>query len=337
MADDARVSLALVVPVFNEEEALPETYKILEQTLHDLNRPYEVVVIDNGSSDNTEAIMQGIARQNPCWKYIRLSRNFGYQNSITAGMLATTCDAVIVIDADLQDPPELIPVFVDHWQQGYDIVYGVRERRTEESAFRIWATMMALRVISWMADYPLPVHSSDFRLITRQVRESFAQLPETNRYVRGLVHWLGYKQIGIPYTRRGRQYGAQGRQWAGAGLGYLISFVLDAVFSFSLKPLRVFLIIGVIVVILSVLLAILYVFLWIVGQPPAGFTTLLVLSIAHLGITALGIGVLGEYLGRTYSEVKRRPLWLIDYTLNFEPPASAPAGDPEKTSLEHRE
>src|SRR5262249_27376971 len=142
------------------------------------------------------------------WKYIRLSRNFGYHNSITAGMLAAGGEAILVIDADLQDPPELIPAFVAKWQEGYDVVYGVRSKRTGEPFWRVLPTMLALRCLSWLSDeVRLPAHSADFRLITRRVRDAFALMPETTRYVRGMIHWLGFRQVGIPYTRRGRTCG----------------------------------------------------------------------------------------------------------------------------------
>src|SRR5207245_5314776 len=138
------------------------------------------------------------------WNYIRLSRNFGYQNSITAVMLAAGGDAIMVIDADLQDRPELIPEFVAKWREGYDVVYGVREKRTGESRLRVLPTMLAMRFITWASDETkLPLNSSDFRLISRRVRDAYAALPETTRYVRGLIHWLGFKQAGIPYVRRG--------------------------------------------------------------------------------------------------------------------------------------
>src|SRR6266852_6078363 len=196
---------SLVVPVLNEHEVLRDTYVTLTAILEGLGMSFEVVVVDNGSTDATPADMRSICAADPRWKFIRLSRNFGYQNSITAGMLAARGDAIMIIDADLQDPPELIPAFVAKWREGHDIVYGIREKRTGESPLRVIPTMLAMRFITWMSDeVKLPLHSADFRLITRRVRDAFAHLPETNRYVRGMIHWLGFRQIGIPYTRRGR-------------------------------------------------------------------------------------------------------------------------------------
>jgi polyisoprenyl-phosphate glycosyltransferase len=305
---------SMVVPVLNEQEALPHTYATLTRILEGMGMPYEVVVTDNCSTDKTPEIMRDICARDPRWKFIRLSRNFGYQNSITAGMLAAKGDAVMVIDADLQDPPELIPEFVKKWQEGYDIVYGVREKRTGESRLRVIPTMLAMRFISWSSDeVKLPLHSGDFRLITRRVRDAYANLPETTRYVRGMIHWLGYKQIGIPYTRLGR---AQGQ--TKVNLHYLAGFMFNAVFNFSVKPLRMFSLFGLGVLGLTALLAAVYVVMAFVTKPPPGVTTVLLLLLINLGVVSLGIGVLGEYIGKIYQESKRRPLFLVDYTLNFE-------------------
>lgn len=304
----------LVVPVLNEEEVLPDTCRRLNDVLETLEMPFEVIVVDNGSTDATPRIMDNQCRQDARWKYLRLSRNFGYQNSITAGMLAGTGDAIMVIDADLQDPPELIPSFVEKWRQGYDIVYGVRAKRTGESPLRIIPTMLAMRIITWMSDdVKLPLHSGDFRLITRRVRDAFAQLGETNRYVRGLVHWVGYRQIGIPYVREGRKKGR-----SNVNLAYLIGFMLNAVFSFSIKPLRMFSFFGVGVLASTSLLAIVYTVMSFFANPPRGITTVLILLLMNLGVMSLGIGVLGEYIAKIYAECKRRPLWLVDYALNFD-------------------
>lgn len=310
--------VSLVVPVFNEQEGIASTYQTLVNLMETHNFNFEIVISDNGSTDNTESIVQKIALEDTRCKYIRLSRNFGYQNNITVGMALATGDAIIVIDSDLQDPPELIPKFIELWQEGYDVVYGVRMKRTGESRVRIFLTMFAMRIISWLADYPLPPHSADFRLITLQVRDAFLELPERSRYVRGLIHWVGFNQIGVPYTRLGRKIGQESRQWFGTGFLSLLQVMLDAIFSFSLKPLRLFSLLGVLVVGLSLVLVIVYLALWLLEDLPPGFTTQTLISLFHLGVTSLGVGVLGEYVGRTYMETKQRPNWIINYTLNLE-------------------
>jgi polyisoprenyl-phosphate glycosyltransferase len=305
--------LSMVVPVLNEEAVLNDTYATLNRYLAETGLQFEVVVVDNGSTDRTPELMAEICAADPRWKFLRLSRNFGYQNSITAGMMAARGDGIMIIDADLQDPPELIPVFVARWLEGNDIVYGVREKRTGESSLRVIPTMLAMQFITWMSDdIKLPLHSGDFRLISRRARDAFAQLPETNRYVRGMIHWLGFRQVGIPYVRRGRIKGE-----SKVNLFYLVGFMLNAVFSFSIKPLRMFSLFGACTLALTALLGLVYVVMSFLTTPPPGVTTMLLLLLTNLGVMSLGIGVLGEYIAKIYAEVKRRPLWLVDYSLNL--------------------
>ncbi len=310
--------LTLIVPVFNEQEALPPAYDVLDRVMRELGETYEVIIIDNGSLDNTEQIAHRIVAQNPAWRYIRLSRNFTYQNSISAAMVMAHGEAIIVIDVDLQDPPEMIAEFVKYWREGYDIVYGIRAKRTGEPTMKIMATMLAMRFVSWMADFDLPAFSGDFRLISRRVRDVFIQMPESNRYVRGMIHWLGFKQKGIPYERLGRQYGRSATIQGLRGFFFLLNFTLNAAFAFSLKPLRLFSMFGIITLGLAVLLLIYNLIAALIGHPQPGLLTLILLMIVQIGITSLGIGILGEYLGRTYTEAKRRPLWIVDYALNLD-------------------
>jgi dolichol-phosphate mannosyltransferase len=312
MPNDSRL-FSLVVPVLNEQEVLHGTYATLNRVLEGLDLPFEVLVVDNGSTDETPAIMGEVCAHDPRWKYIRFSRNFGYQNSITAGMMAAQGDAIMVIDADLQDPPELIPQFLARWREGYEIVYGVREKRTGEPPWRVIPTMLAMRFITWMSDeVKLPLHSGDFRLISRRVRDAFAHLPETNRYVRGMIHWLGFRQVGIPYVRRGRTQGT-----TKSTLPYLVGFMFNAVFNFSIKPLRMFSVFGLTTLGLTAVLGIVYVVMSFLTSPPPGLTTVVLLLLMNLGVLSLGIGILGEYIAKIYAESKRRPLWLVDYTLNL--------------------
>jgi len=315
MTVDARL-FSLVVPVMNEEEVLADTYATLQEILQTIDMPYEVIVVDNGSTDRSPEIMRSLCQSDSRWKYIRLSRNFGYQNSITAGMCAAAGDAIMVIDCDLQDPPELIPEFIAKWREGNDVVYGVRSHRTGESLLRIFPTMMAMRVISWMSDdVKLPLHSSDFRLISRRVRDAYQDLPETTRYVRGLIHWLGFRQVGVPYVRRGRLKGESKVNWR-----YLVDFTFNAISNFSVRPMRMFSIFGASILTLTGVLAVVYAALSFFLSPPPGLTTVLILLLANLGLTSLGFGVVGEYIGKIYMESKRRPLWLVDYSVNIAPP-----------------
>jgi dolichol-phosphate mannosyltransferase len=320
---------SLVVPVLNEEDVLPSTYATLNAVLEGIDMPFEIIVVDNGSTDATEQIMAELCSHDSRWKYLRLSRNFGYHNSITAGMLSAHGDAIMVIDADLQDPPELIPQFIAKWREGYDVVYGVRQKRTGESAVRTIPTMLAMRCITWLSDeVKLPLHSGDFRLISRRVRDAFAQLSETTRYVRGMIHWLGFKQIGIPYVRRGRTQGT-----STVNLLYLIDFTFNAVFNFSVRPLRLFSVFGLGVLSLTMALGTIYLGMSFTSNPPRGITTVLLLLLMNLGVMSLGIGILGEYIAKIYSESKRRPLWLVDYSLNFPSTAVQTGQHFERTKI----
>ncbi|MCI0379456.1 MAG: glycosyltransferase family 2 protein [Gemmataceae bacterium] len=304
---------SLVVPVLNEEDVIADTYARLNVVLEKVGLPFEVIVVDNGSTDRTPQICAALCAQDARWKYMRLSRNFGYQNSITAGQLAARGDAIMVIDADLQDPPELIPEFIAKWREGYDVVYGVRNKREGESRLRVIPTMLAMRFISWMSDeVKLPLHSGDFRLITRRVRDAFAQMPETNRYVRGMFHWLGYRQIGIAYVRQGRRKGC-----TKVNPLFLLEFTWNAICSCSHRPLRFFAVLGLSMIAVCCGLGLLTLIgILQTGEAPiSGFTLLLFVI---LTIQCAGFGVLGEYIGRIHAASKGRPLWLVDYTLNFE-------------------
>jgi len=256
-----------------------------------------------------------LCRRDGRWRYLRLSRNFGYQNPITAGMLAARGDAVMVIDADLQDPPELIPEFVRHWEEGHDVVYGVRVRRLGEPWWRTVPTRLAMRLLTWLSDdVKLPAHAGDFRLMSRRAVDAYALLPETNRYVRGLVHWLGFRQLGIPYTRRGRQRGTG--KW---GLAQLVAFTFNAAVNFSVKPLRLFTLLGLGVLGLTGLL----VLLWLLGLPGLAGCGLHLLLLLNLGVVTLGLGVVGEYVAKVHAESKHRPLWLVESTVNLDPEVCA--------------
>jgi dolichol-phosphate mannosyltransferase len=326
--------LSMVVPVLNEEAVIEETYARLSKVLGALGMVYEVIVIDNGSTDRTPALVAGLCARDSRWKYIRLSRNFGYQNSISAGMLAAGGDVIMVMDADMQDPPELIPRFVAKWREGHDVVYGVREKRLGESKLRTVPTMLAMRLISWMSDeVKLPTHSGDFRLISRRARDAFAKLPETERYVRGLIHWLGFRQIGIPYTRQGRVKGKTKIKPL-----FLIGFTFNAIFSCSKKPLRLFSILGLGILTLCFALSGYSLTAPLVGLPPLEMNALTMLALMILGVNSAGIGVLGEYIARIHAQSKQRPLWLVDYTLNMSAPAvSGPlenqAGSPCESTI----
>jgi dolichol-phosphate mannosyltransferase len=266
-----------------------------------------------------------LCARDPRWKYIRFSRDFGVEASLTAGYKLASGDAIVVLYSDLQDPPQVIPAFLEKWREGYDVVYGVRTVRPGDAKWRNGMVKVVYRVIDALADIRIPPNAGDFRLISRRVADALESCHESNRYMRGLIAWLGFAQTGVEYQRRPRLAGE-----SKAPLGHLIVFALNAFTSFSVKPLRMFVYFGFVLVALSILGAAVYILLFLTGSPPAGITTLIVLALLGIGINSLGIGVLGEYLGRTYAETKRRPLYVIAEAVNIDiadPPRGRPVAE----------
>jgi dolichol-phosphate mannosyltransferase len=222
-------------------------------------------------------------------------------------------DAIVVLYSDRQDPPQLIPEFLRKWEEGYDVVYGVRTVRPGEPRWRNAFAHIGYRIVASSAEVEIPRNAGDFRLISRQVRDALDACGEYNRYLRGLIAWLGFRQIGVPYERRARSAGE-----SKAPLTHIVVFALNAVTAFSVKPLRLFTVLGICLMVISLLAIPAYILLWIAGSPPPGITTLIVLALLGFGVNFLGIGVLGEYMGRTYVETKRRPLYIIADAVNLD-------------------
>ena len=274
---------------------------------------FEFIIVDNASTDDTGRLAAELCQRDQRWKYIRFSRNFSVEGSITAGYEHANGDAMVVLYSDLQDPPSVIPRFIEKWKEGYDVVYGVRTVRAGDPKWRNGAAWLAYRLIAWLSDVPIPKDTGDFRLISSRVRDAVMRMGEVNRYMRGMIAWVGFKQIGVEYQRQPRTTGR-----SNAPLVDILLFTFNAITSFSLRPLRLFTLFGFMVLALSFLLSIVYVTLWLRGSPPPGFTTLLVLLLAGIGVNSLGIGILGEYIGRTFSESKRRPIYVIEESLNLK-------------------
>jgi polyisoprenyl-phosphate glycosyltransferase len=317
--------VSIVIPARNEIDNIP----ILEQQLVSAleNQPYdfEFLVIDNGSTDGTDSAVKAICERDPRWKFVGLSRDFGIDASISAGYRLASGAAIVVIYSDLQDPPDVIPRFLAKWQEGFDVVYGVRTVRPGDPRWRNAAIKIVYAAIAKMADVEIPRNAGDFRLISRRVRDALMTCTESNRYMRGLIAWLGFRQVGISYERRPRTSGE-----SKFPLGSLIVFALNAFTSFSLKPLRIFTILGFALLALSLLAVPVYVFLYFTTGAPQGITTLIVLGLLGIGVNSLGIGVLGEYLGRTYAETKRRPLFVIAESTNVAEDLLPQAGVSER-------
>jgi glycosyltransferase involved in cell wall biosynthesis len=311
--NNPKVTFSIIVPAYNEEQCLPRVFQEITASMENVDCNYEVIIIDNASTDRTGEISKSFCQKDSRWKYIRFSRNFGAEISLAAGFTYAQGDAMITVYSDLQDPPDKIPEFISKWREGYDVVYGVRTKRPGDPAWRNFCVKIAYRLIRFFSECDLPLDAGDFRLITRRVRDVLVQMDERNRYIRGMIHWVGFKKCAIQYERRPRFAGeSKGPFWS------IVGFLITAITSFSVKPLRMFTIFGACVMAVTILATILQVFLWLFAQTVPGLTTTFILLLANLGVMSLGFGVLGEYVGRTYTETKRRPLWVVDRTINVE-------------------
>ena len=306
--------ISLVIPCFNEEEGIHETHRRLSQMLARLEGcSYEIVYVDDGSRDRTPALLRDLQAADPHVRVVYLSRNFGHQFAVSAGLGHATGDAVVIMDADLQDPPEVVPEMIERWRQGYEVVYGVRTDREGETRFKLITARVFYRLIRRMSDTDIPLDTGDFRLLDRRVVDAIVAMPERDRFVRGMVSWVGFRQIGVPYRRAARFAGSTKYP-----LAKMARFAVDGLLSFSVKPLRLstwlgFLSAGVaLVAIVYALMQRLFTSDWVTGW------TALIIAILFLGgVQLISLGIIGEYIGRLYGEAKRRPLFLVRERLGF--------------------
>ena len=301
--------LSIVVPCFNEEVVLPETLQRLKdfaKTAKEMD--VEFIFVDDGSRDNTRAILKQYAKEDERIKVVGLARNFGHQIAITAGMEVACGDAVIVIDADLQDPPEVMHAMLEKWYAGFDVVYGTRTDRPGESVFKRTSAKAFYRFLNHFSDVPIPLDTGDFRLISRAVVDVLRAMPERDRFVRGMVSWVGFKQIALPYKREARFAGESKYP-----LGKMLSFATDGLLSFSSKPLRLSVGMGMAcagIAFLGIVYALvlrIFTNIWV-----EGWTALMIAVLFIGGVQLISVGILGEYIGRIYNEVKRRPLYVVE-------------------------
>ncbi len=304
--------LSLVIPAFNEESVVPHLRRALEGFLAEVKGPAEVIVVNDGSHDSTFALLAAWANEDPRIKVVNLSRNFGHQSASTAGLDYATGDAVVLLDADLQDPLETIHVMIERYCEGYDVVYGQRVARQGETLFKRFTAWLFYRLMRGLVYRDLPVDAGDFRLLSRNCLDGLQQMRETHRFLRGMVAWVGYPQIGVPYERAARVAGETKYP-----LYKMLRFAWTAATSFSVLPLRATAILGIIVMLLGLEEAIratlAHVFHW---YAVPGWSSLTVLVSVIGGATLLGIGILGEYVGKIYEQTKNRPLYLVSRTLN---------------------
>jgi len=306
--------LSLVIPMHDEAEALDILFARLDESLIPLGLDLEIVCVDDGSRDDTYARLEARAAADRRIRLIGLSRNFGKEAALTAGLDAATGDLVVPIDADLQDPPELIAEFVALWEQGYDVVYGVRADRSSDTRAKRWSAGVFYRLFNVVADQAIPASTGDFRLMDRAVVEALKQLPERNRFMKGLFAWVGFRQVGVPYVRPVRAAGSSSWPYR-----RLLRFALDGMTSFSTRPLRVWTYVGVSAALLALLFAtIIVVRVLVVGRDVPGYASLMVAILFAFALQMIALGVLGEYIGRMYQEVKGRPIYLVRDRMGFE-------------------
>ncbi|MEL6937682.1 MAG: glycosyltransferase family 2 protein [Cyanobacteria bacterium J06598_1] len=310
----SEVELSIVVPLYCEESNVDYLFSRLEAVLDRLARTYEIVCVDDGSHDNTLRELRKHWARNQRIKVVALSRNFGKEVALSAGLDYATGQAVIPIDADLQDPPELIETLVDKWKEGYDVVYAKRRSRQGESWFKKWTADSFYRVMARMSKVPIPRDTGDFRLLDRRVVEVLVRLPERTRFMKGLFAWVGYRQTEVLYDRDPRYSGeTKWNYWR------LWNFAVDGIASFSIAPLRVWSYVGIAFAVLSFLYGS-YLFLRTIvfGIDVPGYASLMVAVLFLGGVQMVSLGILGEYLGRVYEEVKGRPLYLVRDTYGAE-------------------
>jgi glycosyltransferase involved in cell wall biosynthesis len=310
--------LSIVVPLHNEEQTLGALERRLSAVLDADGFEDEVILVDDGSDDTTPPLLAELAMRDPRYKVVTLSRNFGHQIAITAGLDRARGDAVIVMDGDLQDPPEVIPDLVARWREGYEVVYAVRRRRRGEPFFRRVRAAVFYRLFRVVSEVDAPVDVGDFRLIDRRVLDVIKGMRERHRYIRGMVSWVGFRQTGVEYDREERFAGESKYPFT-----KLLKLGLDGVVSFSNAPLMLALRVGLAVSVLALLSGIAAIVIKIVGLfPIPGTATIVVLSSFLGGMQLLVLGVVGIYVGRVYDEVKERPLYLVDREVGFDRPES---------------
>ncbi len=307
-----RKMLSIIMPVRNEEGNLPRAHAEVTAALAVLPYDYEVIVIDNDSSDGTALLAAGICQCDDRWKYLKFSRNFTVEASLAAGYRFARGDAALVLFGDLQDPPALIGEFLRKWEEGHEVVYGVIRRRTGDPAWKAWSARMLYRIVNYLSDVDIPANATDFRLLSRRAIDALNQLGERNRYIRGFSHWIGFRQCPLVYDRRPRTAGT-----SKAPFFYLLNLAANAITSFSIKPLQMFSLFGLITLASTMLLAAVFLTSYMCGGTVPGLTTIYLLLLANLSVMLLGFGTLGEYIGRIYLEAKQRPLYIVERSINI--------------------
>lgn len=300
--------LSIVVPVYNESDVIISFYERTQKVMNQLPTfRYEFIFVDDGSKDDSFNKMISLVKSDGNVKVVKLSRNFGHQIAITAGIDIAKGDAVVLIDADLQDPPEMIKDFIEKWEEGFDVVYGVRKTRKGESRMKLFTATVFYRLLKSLINIDIPVDTGDFRLMSRRVVDRFKELSEKDRFVRGLVSWLGFNQIGVYYERDERYAGETKYPYR-----KMIKFALDGITSFSSVPLKLSTFLGYATSIFAFLYAINIFIQKLMGYTVPGLATVVIGMFFLGGVQLICLGIIGEYIGRIFNETKGRPLYLVD-------------------------
>ncbi|MFX0194699.1 MAG: glycosyltransferase family 2 protein [Candidatus Hodarchaeota archaeon] len=306
--------ISIVIPVYNEIEVIDAFYKRINKVVKSLGSfSHEIIFVDDGSKDNSCQKLVNLSNIDPNVRVIKFSRNFGHQIAITAGIDFAEGDAVVVIDADLQDPPDVITKFVKKWEEGYDVVYGIRVKREGEGKMKLLTANLFYRILKVFAKIDVPVDVGDFRLMSKRAVERFKELRERDRFVRGLVSWIGFKQIGVYYVRDKRYAGDTKYPYR-----KMIKFALDGITSFSSVPLKLASWLGYITSLLAFLYTCSVFIQKALGYTVQGWATIMVGMLFLGGVQLICLGIMGEYIGRIFSEIKHRPLYVIEEIYNSE-------------------
>jgi dolichol-phosphate mannosyltransferase len=311
-----KATISIVVPCYNEELVIGETLRRLCAFATSVDEDVELIFVDDGSADGTREHIKTFDSQGVPIRLVGFSRNFGHQVAVSAGINVASGDAIVLIDADLQDPPEIIPEMIRKWREGYDVVYGVRTERPGESAFKLATARGFYRVLNEFSDVSIPFDTGDFRLMSRKVADVLRAMPERDRFLRGMVSWAGFRQTPLPYKRAPRFAGETKYP-----LTKMVRFAVDGILSFSIKPLQLSVSLGMTCAVMAVIGILYALFLrvftniWV-----EGWTALMIAVLFIGGVQLISVGILGEYVGRIYSESKGRPLYVVDEYHGFPPP-----------------
>ena len=302
-----KITYSIIAPIYNEKENLPELYRRIKEVLDSTDKTWELILVDDGSTDGSTDFIRELAQKDKSIRPVIFARNFGHQVAVTAGLDYSRGEAVVIIDADLQDPPELILEMSKKWQEGYEVVYAVRAEREGESWFKLWTASLFYRIIYRITDVKIPLDTGDFRLMDRKVVDVMNRMRERHRFLRGMSAWVGFKQIGVEYKRAARTAGETKYPF-----NKMLRLALNAVTGFSYFPLQVATYFGFVSAGISILAIPIVVFMRASGsQAFVGQATTLIAVLFLGGVQLISLGVLGEYIGRLYDEAKGRPLYIV--------------------------